>query len=75
VELSEVNATIVKLEREREAIYADDRVTAQENPRLHEIEAELTRLWDLKRRLEAAQTVGSDEPVVPQPERMEDMDR
>jgi hypothetical protein len=73
--LKEVNATIVRLEEEREQIYADDRVTAQENPRLHEIEAELVKLWDLKRRLEAAQAVGSDTPVVPQPEHIEDMDR
>jgi hypothetical protein len=65
--LKEVNATIVRLEEEREQIYADDRVTAQENPRLHEIEAELVKLWDLKRRLEAAQAVGSDTPVVPHP--------
>ncbi|MEN9938707.1 MAG: hypothetical protein RLZZ387_5286 [Chloroflexota bacterium] len=75
MDLSEVIATITRLEQERETIYADDRVTAQENPRLHELETELTRLWDLKRRLEAARAVGSDEPVVPQPKQMEDMDR
>lgn len=75
MELDEVNATIVRLERERKQIYADDRVTTQENPRLHEIQAELARLWDLRRRLEAAQAAGRDTPVVPQPERMEDMDR
>lgn len=75
MDLDEVNATIVRLEREREQIYADDRVTAQENPRLHAIQAELARLWDLKRRLEAAHAAGRDAPVVPQPERLEDMDR
>lgn len=75
MDLREVSETIVRLEQEREAIYADDKVTAQENPRLHQIEAELVRLWDLKRRLEAAHAAGSDTPVVPQPEHMEDMDR
>jgi hypothetical protein len=73
--LKEVNALIVRLEEEREQIYADDRVTAQENPRLHEIEAELVKLWDLKRRLEAAHEAGRVEPIVPQPEHIEDMDR
>jgi NifB/MoaA-like Fe-S oxidoreductase len=65
--LNEVIATIVKLEHEREEIYADSVVTPAENPRLHEIERELTRLWDLRRRIEAARAAGQDEPVVPPP--------
>jgi hypothetical protein len=67
MELKEIIGTIVRLEREREEIYADDKVTAQENPRLHEIEAELIRLWDLRRRIEAAQAAGRDDIPVPPP--------
>ena len=64
--LDEVIAEIIKLEQEREAIYADDKVTAEEHPRLDHIKAELDRLWDLRRRLEAARSVGLDHiPVAP----------
>ncbi|MFO7168103.1 MAG: DUF2630 family protein [Chloroflexota bacterium] len=73
MELKEIIATIVQLEREREQIYADSRVTPQENPRLHEIEAELLRLWDLRRRIEAAHAAGRDDIPVPPPPRPEDL--
>jgi hypothetical protein len=64
--LEEVIATIVKLEREREQIYEDSGVTPEEHPRLAHIEAELPKLWDLRRRLEAAKAAGlSDIPVPP----------
>jgi uncharacterized protein DUF2630 len=69
MDLEEVIATIVKLEKEREEIYEDSHVTADEHPRLTYIEAELPRLWDLRRRLEAAQSAGlSDVPVPPPPD-------
>src|SRR5262249_4845283 len=67
MELDEVIAGIIKLEDEREAIYLDDRVDIDERPRLREIEAELDRLWDLRRRLEAARTVGLAHVPVPPP--------
>ncbi|HWQ12508.1 MAG TPA: DUF2630 family protein [Roseiflexaceae bacterium] len=72
MELSEIIATIVRLEKEREDIYADSKVTPQENPRLHAIEAELVRLWDLRRRLEAARAAGRAEVPVPPPLNPED---
>jgi hypothetical protein len=68
MDLEEIIATIVKLEQEREEIYEDEQVTPAEHPRLHEIEAELTRLWDLRRRLEAAKAAGLDRIPVPPPE-------
>jgi hypothetical protein len=69
MDLDEIIATIVKLEREREGIYEDDQVTPAEHPRLHEVEAELTRLWDLRRRLEAARAAGlTNIPVPPPPD-------
>ena len=67
MELGEVIATIVRLEEEREAIYQDDQVTAEEHPRLAEIEDELDRLWDLRRRIEAARRAGLDQIPVPPP--------
>lgn len=66
--LDEVIATIIKLEQEREAIYADDQVTSEEHPRLAHIKAELDRLWDLRRRLEAARDAGLDHIPVPPPD-------
>ena len=51
MELDEIIATISKLETEREAIYVDEKVDDKERPRLRQIEAELDRLWDLRRRL------------------------
>jgi hypothetical protein len=69
MDLDEIIATIVKLEKEREEIYEDSQVTADEHPRLAYIEAELPRLWDLRRRLEAAQNAGlNDVPVPPPPD-------
>jgi hypothetical protein len=66
--LDEVIAKIVKLEQETEAIYADDKVTAEEHPRLAAINDELGRLWDLRRRLEAARSAGLDRIPVPPPD-------
>lgn len=67
--LEEVIAAIDKLENERLAIYADDQVDQNEHPRLREINAELERLWDLRRRIEAAKAAGLDYiPVPPPPE-------
>jgi hypothetical protein len=67
MDLEEIIATIVKLEQEREEIYQDDQVTPDEHPRLNEIKAELTRLWDLRRRLEAARAAGLEQIPVPPP--------
>ena len=66
--LDEVIAAIIKLEQEREAIYADDQVTSEEHPRLAHVKAELDRLWDLRRRLEAARDAGLDHIPVPPPD-------
>lgn len=66
--LEEVIAAIIKLEHEREAIYADDKVTAEEHPRLAQVRAELERLWDLRRRIEAARDAGLNSIPVPPPE-------
>ncbi|MDZ4717639.1 MAG: DUF2630 family protein [Roseiflexaceae bacterium] len=66
MKIEEVVAEIIKLTKEREQIYEDDRVTAAEHPRLAEIEAELLRLWDLRRRLEAAHAAGLSTVPVPQ---------
>ena len=64
--LEEVSATIMQLERERAVIYEDDQVTGEEHPRLAAIKHELDRLWDLRRRLEAAKAAGLDRvPVMP----------
>jgi len=67
MELDEIIASISKLETEREAIYVDEHVDDKERPRLKEIEAELDRLWDLRRRLEAAKNAGLDRIPVPPP--------
>jgi hypothetical protein len=67
MELDEIIAGISKLETEREAIYVDEHVDDTERPRLREIEAELDRLWDLRRRLEAAKNAGLDHIPVPPP--------
>ncbi len=67
--LDEIIATISKLETEREAIYVDEKVDEKERPRLRQIEAECDRLWDLRRRLEAAKNAGLDHvPVSPPPD-------
>ena len=66
--LEEVITQIIKLEQEREEIYADDKVTAEEHPRLAHIRRELDRLWDLRRRIEAARDAGLDHIPVPPPE-------
>jgi hypothetical protein len=69
MELAEVIATIIRLEEEREEIYKDSQVTPEEHPRLAYIEAELPRLWDLRRRIEAAKAAGLDKiPVQPPPD-------
>ena len=65
--IEEVIAEIIKLEQEREQIYEDSSVTPEEHPRLAHIEAELPKLWDLRRRLEAAKAAGLDGIPVPPP--------
>lgn len=67
-DLHTIIAMIEQLEEERLAIYADGHVDEQENPRLFEINRELERLWDLRRRLEAARAAGLSEVPVPPPE-------
>ncbi len=67
MELAEVIAKIVELEREREEIFGDSHVTPEEHPRLALIEAELPKLWDLRRRLEAARAAGLSTVPVPPP--------
>ena len=72
--LDEVIEAILRLEREREEIYSDSQVTADEHPRLAEVVHELNKLWDLRRRFEAARAAGLDHiPVLPtrEPEDME----
>jgi hypothetical protein len=71
--LDEVIATIARLEAERERIYEDGHVTVAEHPRLAEIQHELTRLWDLRRRLEAAKNAGLADIPVPPPPNPEDL--
>ena len=71
--LEEVIATITRLEQEQQAIYADSQVTPEEHPRLREIRHELERLWDLRRRLEAARHVGLEDIPVPPPANPEDL--
>jgi len=73
MELDDVIAQIIKLEEEREAIYQDDRVTPEEHPRLAHIQAELDRLWDLRRRIEAARNAGLDHIPVPPPPNPSDL--
>ncbi len=64
--LQDVINAITLLEQERQAIYADDQVTDTEHPRLAAIKQEIERLWDLRRRLSAAQEAGlSSVPVLP----------
>ena len=65
--IEEVIAEIIKLEQEREQIYEDSGVTHEEHPRLAHIEAELPKLWDLRRRLEAAKAAGLEGIPVPPP--------
>jgi hypothetical protein len=67
MDLDEIIATIVSLERERKEIYEDSSVTPEEHPRLAHIEDELLKLWDLRRRLEAAKAAGLDVVPVPPP--------
>jgi len=73
MDLDEVIAAIVRLEQEREEIYKDSRVTGAEHPRLVEIEHELPRLWDLRRRIEAARHAGLKTIPVPPPADANDM--
>ena len=73
MELAEVIAAIIRLEQEREAIYEDDQVTDEEHPRLAQIKAELDRLWDLRRRIEAAHSAGLDHIPVPPPPNPSDL--
>ena len=67
MELNDIIAKIVEFEQEREEIYQDSQVTPEEHPRLAYIEAELPKLWDLRRRLEAAKAAGLDNIPVPPP--------
>ena len=61
-----VIAELAQLEHERAAIYEDDQVTEEEHPRLAVIKHEIERLWDLRRRIEAAIAAGLDTvPVMP----------
>ena len=69
MELSEVIAKILELEQEREDIFQDSHVTADEHPRLAYIEAELPKLWDLRRRMEAAKAAGLNTVPVPPADR------
>lgn len=66
--IEDVIAQITKLEAEREAIYEDGHVDGDEHPRLAFVQNELVRLWDLRRRLEAAKAAGLDHIPVPPPE-------
>ena len=68
MELNDIIAKIVEFEQEREEIYQDSQVTPEEHPRLAYIEAELPKLWDLRRRLEAAKAAGLDTVPVPPPD-------
>ncbi|MBC8160903.1 MAG: DUF2630 family protein [Roseiflexaceae bacterium] len=64
--IEKVVEELMQLERERAVIYEDDQVTAAEHPRLAEIKHEIERLWDYRRRLEAAKSAGLTEvPVMP----------
>jgi hypothetical protein len=65
--LDQLKAAIIRLEQEREAIFGDAKVTGEEHPRLAAIEHELPRLWDLRRRLEAARAAGLDYVPVARP--------
>lgn len=59
-------ADIMQAERERAVIYEDEQVTEAEHPRLAELKHEIERLWDLRRRLEAAKAAGLTQvPVMP----------
>jgi hypothetical protein len=71
--LEEVIAAIIRLEEEREAIYKDSRVSGEEHPRLAVIVHELPRLWDLRRRLEAARHAGLKQIPVPPPDDANDL--
>lgn len=67
-DLNLIIETIERLEAERQAIYADSRVDDNEHPRLAVIIRELERLWDLRRRIEAARVAGLNNIPVPPPE-------
>ena len=67
MDLAEIVAKIVELEQEREAIFQDSQVSPEEHPRLAFIEAELPKLWDMRRRLEAARAAGLNTVPVPPP--------
>lgn len=71
--IEELVAQIAKLEAEREAIYQDSQVTEEEHPRLTEIAKELDRLWDVRRRIEAAKAAGLDRVPVPPPSEPSDL--
>ncbi len=65
-EIEKVIGEIAQSERERAVIYEDEQVTEQEHPRLAELKHEIERLWDLRRRLEAAKAASLTEvPVMP----------
>ena len=65
-EIEKVIGEIAQSERERAVIYEDEQVTEQEHPRLAELKHEIERLWDLRRRMEAAKVAGLMEvPVMP----------
>jgi septal ring factor EnvC (AmiA/AmiB activator) len=63
----EIIEQIQQLEEERRQIYADSQVDEREHPRLTDIVKELERLWDLRRRIEAAQAAGLDSIPIPPP--------
>lgn len=65
--LNDVIVQIEQLEAERQQIYEDGHVDEQEHPRLFAINRELERLWDLRRRIEAAREAGLSSIPVPPP--------
>lgn len=67
-ELERIIAEIERLEEERQQIYADSHVDDDEHPRLADINRELERLWDLRRRIEAALAAGLSNIPVPPPD-------
>ena len=73
MDLTEIIEKIVELEQEREDIFQDSHVTPEEHPRLAYIEAELPKLWDLRRRLEAAKAAGLNTMPVPPPADLDDV--
>ncbi len=66
-DLAKTKDTILALEHEREAIYADGHIEGDEHPRLTAIVPELETLWDHRRRLEAAIDAGLNTMPNPKP--------